>query len=46
MKCIVLMIVVMTAAFAVSAVALNKLATQEKAAADKSIETKVNDLLS
>ena len=46
MKRIVLMLAVMAAAFAVCAVALNKLATQETAAVDKSIETKVNDLLS
>ena len=46
MKRIVLMLAVMAAAFAVSAVGLNKLATQETAAVDKSIETKVNDLLS
>ena len=46
MKRIVLMLAVMAAAFAVCAVALNKLATQETAAVDRSIETKVNDLLS
>jgi beta-glucosidase len=46
MKRIVLMLAVMAAAFAVSAVALKEMATQEKPAADKSIETKVNDLVS
>ncbi len=45
MRRIVLMLGVIVVGFAVSAAALHKLAT-EKPTADKSIETKVNALLS